>query len=43
MIGLNKLKTFCIVAVAGIIGIDGLRVDLHHRNQPNGSKLAMYS
>ena len=32
-----------MATVAGIIGVCGLRIDAHCRNQSNKSKLAMYS
>ena len=32
-----------MVAVVDIISKHGLRIEVHHRNQPNKSNLAMYN
>ena len=39
---LNKFYNFYIAAVVGIGSRYGLCIDLHHRNQPNKNKLALY-
>ena len=39
---LNKLHNFSMATIVGIISRHGLRIEVHHRNQPNKSKLLLY-
>ena len=39
---LNKYYSFCMAAIVGIASRRGLRIEAHHRNQPNKSKLVLY-
>ena len=39
---LNKFYSFYMVAVVGIISKRGFGIQVHHRNQANKSKLALY-
>ena len=36
----NKFYNFCMAPIVSIISRHGLRIEAHHRNQPNKSKLA---
>ena len=40
---LNKFYNFYMAAVVGIISGRGLRIEAHHRNQPNKSKLVLFN
>ena len=39
---LNKFYSICMAAILSIVTRHGLRIEVHHRNQPNKSKLALY-
>ena len=39
---LSKLYSFCMAAIVSIVRRCGLRNEMHCRNQPNKSKLALY-
>ena len=39
---LNEFYSFYVTAIVGIDSRHGLRIETHHRNQPNKSKLALY-
>ena len=39
---LNKFYSFYVAAVVGIISRHGLSIDVHHGNQPNKHKPALY-
>ena len=39
---LNKYYSFCMEAMVGISSRRGLRIEVHHINQLNKSKLALY-
>ena len=39
---LNKFYSFCMAALVGIASRYGLRIEVHGRNQPIKSKLALY-
>ena len=40
---LNKLYSFCMVAIVSIIGRRGIKIEAYHRSQPNKGKVALYN
>ena len=39
---LNKFYNLCMTTVVSIVSRHGLRIEAHHRNQHNKTKLALY-